>query len=108
MQCESPSGLRFTLSFAGRHTVNWIISPLRVEKYVRDICGMLDLDFNQMNKLAVADRIKRRYGTIPTEMAGKNPRFTQLERLLPGLTDEQFNLLLNSAEGFDRANRRQR
>jgi transcriptional regulator with XRE-family HTH domain len=78
------------------------------KRMLRDICGMLDLNFEQMNKLAIADRIEKRYGTIPTELAGKNPRFTKVERLLPNLTEDQFQILLAQLEGFDRSNRRAR
>ena len=73
---------------------------------LRDICDLLELDVKQMNRLAIADRIEKRYGTIPAELAGKDPRFLQFERILPHLTEEQYNMLLAAAQGMDRANRR--
>ena len=54
----------------------------------------------------VADRIERRYGDIPAELAGKSPRFTQVERLLPNLTQDQFRMIVDTLQGFDRDNRR--
>jgi hypothetical protein len=75
------------------------------KRMLRDICHILGLDFKRMEKLAVADRIERRYGGIPLELAGKNPRFIQVERILPHLSDEQFQNVLAMLQDMDRRNR---
>jgi hypothetical protein len=76
------------------------------KRMLKDICSALDLNFEEMNRLAVSDRIEKKYGSVPAEISGKTPRFIKLERILPQLSDEQFNMLLASAEGLARANRR--
>lgn len=71
----------------------------------RRIYVALGLDVEEMNKLASADKIEKKYGNIMYELSGKTPRFTEFERLLPHLTKEQYELLLGQAEGWDRRNR---
>jgi len=74
-------------------------------RFLKDLCRVLGLDYGQMARLVVADKIEKKYGGIPAELAGKNPRFTQIERLLPGLSDEQFQTVLGLLQGMDRRNR---
>jgi hypothetical protein len=69
-----------------------------------EICHVLDLDPRQMHKLMVADKIEKKFGTIPLELAGKTPRFARLERVLPHLSDEQFSSLMAIAEDMARRN----
>lgn len=72
---------------------------------LKDICRLLDLDLEDMQKLVIADKIQNKYGGIPFELAGKTPRFVELERVLPKLTQEQFESLLDMAEGMAKRNR---
>ena len=69
------------------------------------VCAALGLDVEEMNKLASADKIERKYGNLMYELSGKTPRFTKFERLLPFLTEEQYEIILGQAEGWDRRNR---
>jgi transcriptional regulator with XRE-family HTH domain len=74
--------------------------------FLKEICRVLGLDFDEMIKLVVADKIEKRYGDIPVELAGKTPRFTKIERLLPALTEEQFQTVVGILQDMDRRNRR--
>jgi transcriptional regulator with XRE-family HTH domain len=76
-------------------------------RFLKDLCRVLGLDYGEMARLVVADKIERKYGGIPAELAGKDPRFTQIERLLPALSDEQFHTVLGILQDMDRRNRRQ-
>lgn len=71
----------------------------------KNICEILGLDREQMRRLVIADKIQSKYGGIPFELSGKNPRFTKIERLLPNLTDDQFESMLGMLEGWDKRNR---
>lgn len=72
---------------------------------LKQICSLLKLDFHEMDRLVIADKIQRKYGSIPAELAGKSPRFTEIERLLPNITDEQFEIIKGQLQGWDRVNR---
>lgn len=73
---------------------------------LKDICKLLDLDEEEMWKLVVSDKIQKKYGNLVTEMAGKEPRFVIVERLLPKITDEQFNSMLDMLQGWAKRNRK--
>ena len=51
------------------------------------ICEELDLDLAKMKELLIADKVQRTYGEIPKALTGKHPRFAQIERLLPKITE---------------------
>jgi hypothetical protein len=69
------------------------------------ICKVLDLDEQAMSKLVVGDKISKKYGGIPAELTGKDPRFVEIERLLPQLTEQQFDFILGAVEGIAKRNR---
>jgi len=73
---------------------------------LKSICTVLDLDQEEMRKLVVEDKISKKYGGIPPELTGKDPRFLEIERLLPQLTPEQFEIVVGIIEGITRRNRR--
>lgn len=73
---------------------------------LKSICAVLDLDQEEMRKLVVGDKISKKYGGIPPELTGKDPRFVEIERLLPQLTPEQFETVVGIIEGIARRNRR--
>jgi hypothetical protein len=73
---------------------------------LKSICAVLDLDQEEMRKLVVGDKISKKYGGIPSELTGKDPRFLEIERLLPQLTAEQFEIVVEIIEGITRRNRR--
>jgi hypothetical protein len=55
--------------------------------------------------LVVADKLSKKYGDVAYTAQGKNPRFLEIERLLPTLTEEQFQIVLGVVEGIARRNR---
>jgi hypothetical protein len=73
---------------------------------LKSICTVLDLDQEEMRKLVVGDKLSKKYGGIPPELTGKDPRFLEIERLLPQLTPEQFEIVVEIIEGMTRRNRR--
>jgi len=68
---------------------------------LKSICKMLGLDYGAMWQLVLSDKIQQKYGAVP----GKNPRFAELERLLPNITEDQFQTLLGMVEGWAARNR---
>lgn len=86
-----------------RKVVRGLAFPSRY--LLKDICKVLDLKEEDMWKLVVSDKIQFKYGGIPEELAGKSPRFTQIERLLPKISEEQFESVLGMLEGWARRNR---
>ena len=76
-------------------------SRLLLEK----ICRVLDMDLDEAHRLVVVDKIKHKYGSIPQELAGKTPRFEEIERILPKLTDEQFRMFVNIGKSMVKTNR---
>jgi transcriptional regulator with XRE-family HTH domain len=72
---------------------------------LKNICTVLDLDQEEMWKLVVGDKISKKYGGIPAELTGKDPRFLEIERLLPQLTELQFDFIVGAIEGIAKRNR---
>lgn len=89
-----------------RKLVRGIAFPSK--RLLKTLCELLGLKYGEMEKLVVGAKIRRKYGTIPMEIAGKNPRFERFEYLLPKLTAEQFEDIYAATEGIIRRNRRQR
>ncbi len=56
---------------------------------LRELCQVLRLESGEMNELAVADRLEKKYGGIPHAFAGRHPELSLLERWWDLLTDEQ-------------------
>src|ERR1051325_2733563 len=56
---------------------------------LREVCRVLDLDVRRMDMLAVADRLEKKYGGIPHELAGHHPELSLLARWWDALTEEQ-------------------
>src|SRR5258706_15714269 len=58
---------------------------------LRELCHVLDLDERRMDMLAVADRLEKKYGGIPHELAGKHPGVLVVARWGGVLTEEKKN-----------------
>lgn len=74
-------------------------------RLLRDICRVLGLKEEEMWRLVVSDKLREKYGEIPTELAGKSQRALEVERLLPKITEEQYQSLLGMLEGWAKRNR---
>jgi hypothetical protein len=56
-----------------------------------------------MEKRLVADKIRKQHGTIPLELAGKDPRFENFEHILSQLNANQVeDLFLIAQAMFER------
>src|ERR1051325_6488060 len=56
---------------------------------LRELCRVLTLDHSQMDELAIADRLEKKYGGIPHALAGRHPELSLLEQWWDVLTEEQ-------------------
>lgn len=57
-------------------------------RVLKDICGHLKLNYKEAEKLLTADKIRKKYGTIPLELSGKKPGLEPIERVWDQLTPE--------------------
>ncbi len=70
-----------------RKLVKGAASPSKLA--LHEICRALELDAEETEKLAVADRIERKYGGIPHALVGKHPELSLLAPWWDLLTEEQ-------------------
>jgi transcriptional regulator with XRE-family HTH domain len=56
---------------------------------IRRLAEALQLSFDDLNRLATADKIRMKFGTVPLELAGKNPELEPIERVWHHLTADQ-------------------
>ena len=78
------------------------------QRLLKEICRALNLNEEATWNLVVADKIERKYGrTVTAEKeTGKTRRFHVIERLLPRLTEEQFQDLVGIATVWVQRNRK--
>jgi transcriptional regulator with XRE-family HTH domain len=69
------------------------------------VCKALSLNREEANRALVADRMRYKYGTVPLELAGRNPRFEHIEKRLLKLTDEQIRMIEGIVDGLIKSNR---
>jgi hypothetical protein len=53
---------------------------------LKELCKILKLDADEVEDVAVVDRIRAKFGPIPTELTGKNPELEPIERYWPKLS----------------------
>lgn len=68
------------------------------ESMVKALAGVLRMDATELERHATADRIRFKFGTIPLELAGKNPELEPLERIWNLLTKEHKLDLIAQAQ----------
>src|SRR5215831_17850415 len=68
--------------------------------FLRALCDTLQIPYTEAEKIATADRIKRKYGGVPIEIAGKRPDLEPLERVWDQLRDEQKEAIIGVARSF--------
>jgi ribosome-binding protein aMBF1 (putative translation factor) len=88
-------------------TVRGIVRGLVVpSKFVlKPIADALGLDDEELGKAAVADRIRKKYGTVPLVIAGKNPELEPIERVWQHLTNEHKQDLVGMAQMYAKRDR---
>ena len=69
------------------------------------MCRVLRLDRDEMETLAVADRIEKKYGGIPHALAGQHPELSLLAPWWDMLTQEQKDLFRIEIRSVAEANR---
>jgi hypothetical protein len=65
----------------------------------------LKIDRAELERLATADRIRFKFGTIPLELAGKNPELEPLERVWNHLSQEHKADLIVQAQAWAKRDR---
>lgn len=70
--------------------------------------AILQLSEQELENLMVADKIRQKYGRIPTSISGKNPELEPLERIWPRLTESQKEELLVIARALTNWNRKKK
>lgn len=77
-------------------------------KYLlRSLCDTLHLDLAQMERVLVAERIKRKYGVVPEDTSGNHPELRAVEECWQLLTPAQKEEILAAMENIVRKNGRE-
>jgi transcriptional regulator with XRE-family HTH domain len=86
----SISDLQEMLGTTYEHARKIVKGASHASKHVRQkIAELLGVPFEELEKLDVADRIRKNYGSLPTIIAGKHPEVEPFERIILQL-DEPF------------------
>lgn len=72
---------------------------------LRNICDVLDLPRPEMERLAKADKIRLKFGTVPLELSGKKPSLEPVDRVWDDLTPEQQGAVVNMVQAWSKQNR---
>jgi transcriptional regulator with XRE-family HTH domain len=72
---------------------------------VRALAEALRMDKEELERIATADRIRIKFGTIPLELAGKNPELEPLERIWKQLSQEHKGDLIVQAQAWAKRDR---
>lgn len=75
------------------------------EFMVRELSEALKINRAELERLTVADRIRVKFGTIPLELAGKNPELEPLERVWNHLSQEHKADLIAQAQAWAKRDR---
>jgi transcriptional regulator with XRE-family HTH domain len=74
---------------------------------LQELCRVLRLDLEEMETLAVADRIEKKYGGIPHALAGRHPELSLLAPWWDMLTQQQKDFFRIEIRSVAEANRNQ-
>jgi transcriptional regulator with XRE-family HTH domain len=72
---------------------------------VRGLAEALKIKREELDRIATADRIRVKFGTIPLELAGKNPELEPLERVWNHLSKEHKADLIAQAQAWAKRDR---
>jgi hypothetical protein len=59
------------------------------QRLLRDICRVLQLDFKIANDMLIAEKVKQKYGLLPSALATADPELRSIEALWPELTPQE-------------------
>lgn len=71
----------------------------------RALAETLKINKDELERVVTADRIRRKFGTIPLEIAGKNPELEPLERVWIHLSQDHKADLIAQAEAWAKRDR---
>jgi transcriptional regulator with XRE-family HTH domain len=86
-----------------RRMVNGDAVPSRL--MVRPLAEALKINKEELDRIATADRIRIKFGTIPLELAGKNPELEPLERVWNYLSQDHKADLIAQAQAWAKRDR---
>ena len=69
---------------------------------VKPLAEALEIDVKELEKIAVNDRIRVKFGKIPFEIAGKNPELEPIERVWDKLSDSHKKDVVAIVQSFAR------
>ena len=72
---------------------------------VRPLAEALKINKEELDRIATADRIRIKFGTIPLELAGKNPELEPLERVRNYLSQDHKADLIAQAQTWAKRDR---
>lgn len=72
---------------------------------VRALAEALKFNRDELERIATADRIRVKFGTIPMELAGKNPELEPLERVWIHLSPDHKADLIAQAQAWAKRDR---
>jgi transcriptional regulator with XRE-family HTH domain len=72
---------------------------------LREVCTALQLEATEMERLAVADRIEKKFGGIPHALAGNHPELSLLAPWWDMLTEEQKSFFRIEIRSVAQSNR---
>ena len=72
---------------------------------VRALADALKIKADELDRIVTADRIRVKFGTIPLELAGKNPELEPLERVWNHLSQEHKADLIAQAQAWAKRDR---
>jgi len=72
---------------------------------IQALSEALKIDRRQLERLATADQIRIKFGTIPFELAKKNPELEPLERIWKDLSQEHKDDLIAQAQAWAKRDR---
>jgi transcriptional regulator with XRE-family HTH domain len=71
----------------------------------RALADALKINKEELKRVVTADRIRKKFGTIPLEIAGKNPELEPLERVWNHLSQNHKADLIAQAEAWAKRDR---
>ncbi len=76
-----------------RKLVKGIAFPSRL--LLKEICRVLDLNFDEMDLLLVEDKLRHKYGPRYAEALGEDPRYEEVKHDIAVLSPENWTLIKN-------------
>jgi|tagenome__1003787_1003787.scaffolds.fasta_scaffold18102392_1 transcriptional regulator with XRE-family HTH domain len=73
---------------------------------LKELCKILDMNYDQAEKAVTADKMERKYGKTAYTILGHNPRFSDIEDVLPMLTAQEWGMFVAQIRGYVQQKRR--